>query len=139
MIKKSPNRIVAIDYGIKRMGLSISDENQKIALPWTTITGGVSELISKLQSRKEEIKTILIGLPLLMNGAKGEMAICVEKFAQTLQETLQLPVVLVDERLSSKHAEASLRETGASRKKNSEKTDQVAAALLLESYLQKNS
>lgn len=138
MQKPLPNRIVAIDYGEKRMGLAISDENQKMALPWTTVTGGVPSVLSKLFSRKNEIKTILIGLPLLMNGSKGEMALKVENFAKKIEEDLQIPVLLIDERLSSKHAESMLRELNQSRKKSSEKTDQIAATLLLESYLSRS-
>lgn len=128
-------RIAAIDYGLKRIGLAISDERKKIALPLTTIIGGVKEVSANLQPRKKEIEAIVVGLPLLMNGSKGEMAMLAEKFAKELENSLQIPTVLFDERLSSKHAEAALREISLNRKKRTEKIDQISAALLLQSYL----
>ena len=129
-------KIVAIDFGMKRCGLAISNETKTMALPWTTIAGGLPSVVTTLQKRKSEIEGIIIGLPLLMNGSKGDMAETVEKFAKALGEALQMTIVLVDERLSSKHAESALRETGQTRKKRSEKTDETAAAFLLQSYLQ---
>lgn len=131
-------KIVAIDFGMKRCGLAISNETKTIALPWTTTTGGLTSLISTIQKREKEIEQIIIGLPLLMNGTKGEMALTVEAFAKKIELALQIPIVLIDERLSSKHAESALRETGQSRKTRSEKTDETAAALLLQSYLLKS-
>jgi putative Holliday junction resolvase len=128
-------RIVAIDFGMKRCGLAISNETQSMALPWTTVTGGLQSIVTTLQKRKTEIEGIIIGLPLLMNGTKGDMAVTVEKFAKTVESALQISVVLVDERLSSKHAESALRETGQNRKKRSEKTDETAATFLLQCYL----
>ncbi|HSX13506.1 MAG TPA: Holliday junction resolvase RuvX [Chlamydiales bacterium] len=126
-------RIVSIDFGLKRCGLAISNPTQTMALPWTTVEP--KQIISTITKRKEEIEGIIIGLPLLMSGAKSEMAGRVEAFAKELEIALQMPVALFDERLSSKHAEAVLRETGDSRKSRSAKTDEVAATLLLQSYL----
>jgi putative Holliday junction resolvase len=128
-------RIAAIDYGLKRIGLAISDERKMMALPIDPVRGGVQQTADALCARKQEIETIVIGLPILMNGQKGEMAIAVEKFARDLEALLQIPIVFVDERLSSKHAEASLREIPLNRKERSEKIDSVSAALLLQSYL----
>ena len=130
-------KIVAIDFGMKRCGLAISNETKTMALPWTTIAGGLNSVIAALQKREAEIEGIIIGLPLLMNGTRGDMAKTVERFAGALGTALQMPVVLVDERLSSKHAESALREVGETRKKRSEKTDETAAAFLLQSYLTK--
>ena len=130
-------RIVAIDFGMKRCGLAISNDTKTMALPWTTITGGLASVVSTLQKRQSEIEQIIIGLPLLMNGTKGEMAHLVEAFAKKLEAAIQIPVGLVDERLSSKHAESALRETGKNRKTRTEKTAETAAALLLQSYLAK--
>ena len=128
-------RIAALDYGLKRIGVAISDERKMMALPLTTIHGGLKEVVDFLGKRKKELETVVIGLPLLMNGKKGDMAVAVEAFAKKLEAALEIPVVLFDERLSSKHAEASLRETGQNRKQRSGKVDQTAAALLLQSYL----
>ncbi len=128
-------RVVAIDFGMKRCGLAISNDTKTMALPWTTVTGGPGAVLVTLQKRKNEIEKIIVGLPLLLNGKKGEMAEKVEKFAKNLETSLGIPVSLVDERLSSKHADSALRELGQSRKKRSEKTDEVAATFLLDGYL----
>lgn len=126
-------RIVAIDFGMKRCGLAISNDTKTMALPWTTVTP--ETVVSTIQKRKDEIESIIMGLPLLMNGTKADMAKTVEAFAKKLEIALGLPVVLVDERLSSKHAESALRETGQNRKERSKKTDETAATFLLQSYL----
>lgn len=126
-------RVVAIDFGLKRCGLALSNGN--LALPWTTVDP--RSVIPTIQKRKEEIGSIIIGLPLLMNGTKAEMAKIVEAFAKDIESSLQIPVIFVDERLSSKHAESALRETGQNRKARSAKTDEVAATLLLQSYLER--
>lgn len=104
-----------------------------MALPWTTVEP--KQVVSTILKRKEEIEGILVGLPLLMSGAKSEMSAKVEIFAKELEQQLQLPITLFDERLSSKHAESALRETGQNRKVRTEKADEVAATLLLQSYL----
>ena len=128
-------RIAALDYGLKRIGIAISDERKMMALPLATVHGGLKEVIAFLAARKQEVEKVVIGLPLLMNGKKGGMAAAVETFAKQLEALLQIPVVLFDERLSSKHAEATLRETGQNRKQQSKNVDRTAAALLLQSYL----
>lgn len=131
----SKTRIVAIDYGAKRVGLAISDAGQNIALPWKTVPGDFQSVVTTLKSREGEIQKILIGLPLLMNGTKGDMANIVEAFAKKLELALSIPVILLDERLSSKHADTILRETGQNRRQRSEKLDATAATLLLQSHL----
>lgn len=126
-------RVVAIDFGLKRCGLALSNGN--LALPWMTVDP--RSVIPTIQKRKDEITTIIIGLPLLMNGTKADMAKTVEAFAKELESALQIPVIFVDERLSSKHAESALRETGQNRKSRTEKTDEIAATLLLQSFLER--
>lgn len=128
-------KIAAIDFGLKRIGIAISDANQKMALPLTTITGGLSAVVALLSQRKKEIEAIIVGLPLLLNGQKSDMAHLVEKFAQDLEKALEIPVVLVDERLSSKQADKELQRASYTRKQRTEVLDQMSAAILLESYL----
>lgn len=128
-------KIVAIDYGMKRIGLAISDEGKSIAFPWTTVTGGIDALIATLKDRLPEIESFVIGLPLLMNGTKGEMAEIVEKFAKEIEAKLDLPVAFLDERLSSKQADLSLKEVGHNRKKRAQKIDETAAMHLLQTHL----
>ena len=133
-------KIVAIDYGLKRIGIAISDANRKIALPFQTVLGGKEEIeniSSALALQKKEIDLLVIGLPLLMSGKKGEMAERVEIFAEKLSVFLGIPYVFLDERLTSRQAEGSLKELSLNRKKRSRKVDVVAAIFILQTYLEK--
>lgn len=134
-------RVAAIDFGLKRIGIAISDDRKKIALPFTTVPGGkqgVANTVAALAKKQGEIEKILIGLPLLMSGEKGEMAKIVEAFAVALQNATGIPVELCDERLSSKMADQEMKELSMRRKERAEQIDTAAAALLLQSYLDKN-
>jgi putative Holliday junction resolvase len=129
-------RIAAIDYGLKRIGLAMTDKEKKIALPVGLVEGGKKAAMNVVQALPiKEVELLLIGLPLLMNGQKGDMALLVEKFAQDLETIAKVPILLWDERLSSKQADSMLREISLNRKARSEKIDIMAATLLLQSYL----
>ncbi|MBU6382959.1 MAG: Holliday junction resolvase RuvX [Verrucomicrobia bacterium] len=129
-------RIAAIDFGLKRIGLAVSDAKRKIALPVNVVEGGKKALHNIRESLPlKEIDLILIGLPIEMNGKKGAMAAVVEEFAKMLHDALGIPIQLVDERLSSKGADTQLKEISLNRKSRSEKIDMVAAMLLLQTYL----
>lgn len=129
-------RIAAIDYGLKRIGIALSDSGKKIAFPYQTVPGGGRAIASIAQAIiGQDVEKIILGLPLLMNGQKGDMALAVEKFAKALEEALKIPVILRDERLSSRGAEACLKEISLNRKQRSERIDETAATLLLQSFL----
>lgn len=131
-------RIAAIDYGLKRIGIALSDERKIIALPFATVEGGkrgALSVVERLNEKKHELEAVVIGMPLLMNGKKGEMALIVEAFAKELGDLLSVPIILFDERLSSKQADAGLRLMGQKRKERTGNIDQAAAALLLQTYL----
>lgn len=129
-------RVAAIDFGEKRIGIALSDAARKIALPVGIVEGGKKAIQNIRASLPlKEVDLILVGLPLEMSGKKGIMATKVEAFAKTLEEALNIPVLLVDERLSSKGADAHLREFSLNRKERSERLDMVAASLLLQTYL----
>lgn len=129
-------RVAAIDFGAKRIGLAVSDKERRIALPVDIVEGG-KKAIQNIRAALplKEIDLILLGLPLEMSGKRGPMAELVEKFGKTLEEALHIPVLLVDERLSSKGADVKLKEISLNRKSRSEKLDMVAATLLLQTYL----
>jgi len=129
-------RIAAIDYGLKRIGIAISDEGKKIAFPLETVPGGKGaiEHIQKALN-KRDVELILVGFPLLMSGQEGEMALLVKKFAADLELALQIPCLLIDERLSSKQADRSMKEIHLNRKERTEKMDTAAASFLLQSFL----
>jgi putative Holliday junction resolvase len=137
----SKKRILGIDYGLARLGISLSDEMKAIAFPYKVLHTKRST-ISVIQMLKGEIglmpspiEEIVIGLPLMMSGKIGLLADDVKHFADILREQLSYPVVLWDERLTTVQAERSLRESSMSRKKRSQLVDSVAAVLILQSYL----
>jgi len=138
-------RIAAIDYGLKRIGLAISDASAKLALPLQTISAQKTldatahAVLQALAPYKNELRILLVGLPLLMNGTKGDMALAVERFADALRTASNLPVECVDERLTSAAAERSLKELDLSRKQRKKTIDSVSAALLLQAYLDRQA
>lgn len=132
-------RVAAIDFGEKRIGIAVSDRSRKIALPVAVVAGG-KQAIQNIRASLplKEIDLILLGLPLEMSGKRGAMALRVEEFAKTLEEALGIAVLLVDERLSSKGADAMLKEISLNRKERSEKLDMIAATGLLQTYLDRS-
>jgi putative Holliday junction resolvase len=134
------SKVIAIDYGLARMGLAISDASRTIAFPIEAISGGdaktaVKNLLQALESRLGEVDQFVVGLPLHLDGNEGTMAVQAKRFARELEEILGKPVQLWDERLSTCHAEKCLKEGNLTRKKRSKKVDSVAATILLQSYL----
>lgn len=130
-------RVAAIDFGVKRIGLAVSDKERKIALPVDVVEGGKKALQNiRAALPLKEVDLIIIGLPIEMNGKKGLMAQKVEEFAKMVGDALGIPVQLVDERLSSKGADVQLKEISLNRKSRSAKIDMIAATLLLQTYLE---
>jgi len=129
-------RIAAIDWGLKRIGIAVSDENKKIALPLQTVAGGKSAVSNVIQAfGSKKIELILVGLPLLLSGKEGETSQLVKQFAQELEQLSKIPIKLIDERFSSKLADQSLREIHLKRKERTEMMDITAAVILLQGYL----
>lgn len=143
--KPLPGRIIGIDYGLSRLGLSVSDEQHIIATPLTTFIAEkrceatVIKLIAELNRHSELhryiIQEIVVGLPLLMNGKKGFFADEVLHFMELLRNHIDVPIISWDERLSSVQADRSLRESNMTRKKRSKSVDSVAAIIILQNYL----
>ena len=132
-------RILAVDWGARRIGLAVSDPTGTIAsgLPTLMVTKPseaprrVAELAQEL-----EAESILVGLPLLLSGARGEAAQAAEAFAQAVRAVSALPVVMHDERLTSALSQRRIHESGGKRKGKAA-VDQGAAIALLESWLQR--
>jgi putative Holliday junction resolvase len=133
------SRILGIDHGTVRVGLALSDELAMIAHPLKTLDAGpeVEKEIAQIVEQKR-IGEVVVGMPYRMGGSRGEAAERVERFAERLRKLLphEVPVVFVDERLSSKAARESLgfkeRPRGREQKKL---VDQVAAVAILQDYL----
>ncbi len=134
-------RYLAIDYGDKRTGLAICDSAETIASPLAVIEGQ-KDLTKKIAEvvRTENIEAIVLGLPLNMDDSRGFQAKKVLQFAEQLKNHLNIPIHFQDERLSSFAAEQSLASAEFTRKKKKKRLDAVAAAQILEAFLeQKNA
>jgi putative Holliday junction resolvase len=134
-----PRRILAIDYGRKRIGLALSDELGLTAHPLSTLvrTNRRNDL-RRLREvcRKHGVTQIIVGHPLHMTGAAGEMAEEVARFSARLEKELGMEVKLVDERLTSWEAEQLAAETKFKRRRG-RALDDIAAAILLREYLER--
>ena len=130
-------RILAIDYGRRRIGLAVSDELAITAVPLATLErknrqGDIRHL--REIARKYKITLIIVGSPLHLEGHVGEMAREAARFALRIKRELGLPVELRDERLTSWEAEQTLKENSGRPPKKA-RLDSVAAAILLRDFL----
>jgi len=132
-------RLLAIDYGRKRLGLALSDELGLAARPLATLqrTNRRNDL-RRLREivRRHQVAKIVVGQPLRLDGTAGDRAEEAARFAGRLEKELGLPVVLADERLSSWAAEQMMVEAETPQRKRAAKRDQIAAALILRDYLE---
>ena len=133
-------RILAVDWGERRIGLAVSDALGILAtgLPTLEIRGG-AEAVARVADtiRTMEADSVVVGLPLTLAGEKGEAALAAERFAARLREVSNVPVVLHDERLTSAMAERRMRERGEKSRGRKGKVDEGAAVVLLEGWLAK--
>lgn len=135
-------RILAVDWGERRVGLAVSDPTGVIAtgLPTLEVRGREDALARVAEAAAgHEAARIVVGLPLLMSGERGEAARAAEAFAVLLAERTGLPVETWDERLTSVIGARRLHETGARRSRTKGRVDQQAAVALLESFLQRHA
>lgn len=138
-------RILGIDYGMKRIGLAISDETHLIATAIETFEASkkmedtVSSLAKRLEDHQKErgyeLKEVVVGFPLKMNGQMGFISDEVGLFAEELSKAIAVPVIKWDERLTSVQAERAMMEGPYSRKKRTKKLDQLSAVIILQNYL----
>lgn len=131
-------RILALDYGIKRTGIAVTDELQIIASGLTTIPSETIIPFLKDYFSKEKVSTVLIGEPKQMNGLPSESAPIIEKFVETFSvEFPQMKVIRVDERFTSKMAFQTMIDSGLRKKQRQNKglVDEIAATILLQDFL----
>jgi len=131
-------RVLAVDPGSKRIGLALSDPTGTIAQPLVTIPAEPRETLpTRLATlaRENEATRIVVGLPRRLDGSHGPEAVAARELAAELRRAARLPVELVDERLTTVAAERSLLEGGMHRQKRRANIDRVAAALLLQTHL----
>jgi len=131
-------RILAIDHGTQRIGLALSDELHIIAQPLEFVPAHpFPEFLARLKQvlREQEVGLVLVGMPRNMDGSYGPAALKVREFIAVLNEVIGVPIKTWDERLTSVQANRFLRQAQVRGKKQREKVDQTAAAILLQSYL----
>jgi len=131
-------RILAIDYGTKRIGLAISDPTGTFASALCTLPAGSWDNMAKdvaARCLEKEVERIIIGFPRRTDGKEGEMAGSIRQFAEKLKEKCGVEVELWDERFTTAAAERVLIEANVRRRDRKEARDRVAAQMILQSYL----
>jgi len=127
------SRILGLDYGSKRIGLALGDEEQEMALPYDVVEnseGVIGELRRVIES--EKVYRIVIGIPLYMSGKDSAKAVEVKKFIDLLEQNFNMPIITEDERLSSQMADSLFKEY-----KEKYSRDAIAAMVILQGYLDK--
>jgi len=128
-------RLIGLDLGSKRIGISICDEKQLIATPFKTINrSSLNELIDELKNiiKENDIKGIIIGNPLNMDGSSGSSAQSVKDTSNNIEKSINLPICLWDERLSTVGAFNLSSQLDINVSKREKKIDENAAAFILQ-------
>ena len=129
------NRL-ALDIGKARIGIAISHSSLATnyetlyCKTWTKDTNHIAEI-----AQKEQIEELVVGMPFNMDGSESEMCLYVKKFCEMLKNKIQVPFIFVDERLSSVSAEHIMHESRVKTVKKKGLIDQIAATVILQSYL----
>lgn len=131
-------KVLGIDFGDRRTGVAISDDSRVIAFPRETLSCPLIEQAAAAVARlaeAEQVAEIIVGYPFNMNGTQGPRTVRTETFLAELAKRTAIPLKKWDERLSTKIAESVLIETGTRRDKRRGVVDQLAAQVILQSYL----
>lgn len=137
-------RLLGIDYGQRRIGLALSDATGLLARPWKTLVrqGSVARVadslaaeVARLRAEDDGLEAVVVGLPRRLNGSPTDQTAAVEKLASSLHSRVSIPVLLQDERLSSREAESLLARRVKDWRKRKPLIDAVAAAVILQDYL----
>src|SRR4026208_1323587 len=131
-------RILALDYGTKRIGVALSDELGWTAQPLETLNRrtldrDIAHIVSLVGMH--EVGRVLLGFPIQLDGREGPVVQAMREFHARLEQGVTVPVILWDERLTTKAAEDLLIAADVSRKKRKGVVDRIAASILLQSYL----
>ena len=131
-------RILGIDYGSRRVGLAISDPLAITAQPYAAWRRtDEKDLISRITAlvRSENVELVIVGFPLTLKGTKSPRSLATERFAGRLTDACTVPVLLWDERLTTVQAHRALHMMGKAPSRSRERVDVIAAAIMLQSYL----
>ena len=136
-------RILGIDYGRRRIGLALSDEDGILASPLSAYVRGHSEDrdVASLARviRRHGASAVVVGQPLNLDGSRGEMAEEAEAFADRIRIATGLPVALFDERLTSQEADRAMLEANLSRRRRKALRDSLSAVLILQGHLDRRN
>ena len=139
------SRVLALDYGERRIGVAVSDPTATIAQPLPTLTrrAGKRAPVAKIVDivAEHDVAEIVVGLPLTLAGDDSDWTRSVREFASKLEQRTGLPVHLMDERLTSVMAERAVRSLALkkSQREQKERVDAAAAMILLQSFLDRKS
>jgi len=137
-------RVLGIDYGARRIGLALSDATATLASPWRLLQRPPSDAetlrvvlaeIAVLAADSDGLEAVVVGWPRRLDGTPTDQTPLVEAFARGLEAKLSVPVVLQDERLSSREAESRLALREPDWRKRKKHIDAAAAAIILQDYL----
>jgi putative Holliday junction resolvase len=132
-----PGRVLGLDLGDARIGVAISDDARRMAVPLGTVRTGAPADVRAIADliREHGVTLVVFGHPLLLSGEAGDRAHHAERFAAAIGEALEVPVLLQDERLSTVEAGRALRESGASGRDRRRTIDRSAATVILQAWL----
>lgn len=130
-------RVLGIDVGAVRVGLAVSDETCTLASPLATVPNDPRTIWTRIAREMEDrqVERVVVGLPRKLDGSEGDAAESARSFVAELQRHVAAPVEFWDERFTTTIAERSLIESGVRRRRRREVIDAVAAAVLLQSWL----
>ena len=137
-------RVLAVDVGERRIGLAISDVSRTLARPLLTLTvrnagDGVDQVAAEIARLKEEddgLSTVVVGLPVRLDGSPNAQTPRVAAFVDALKARTPVPILTADERLTSREAESLLAERMRDWRQRKARLDAVAAAVMLQDYLE---
>lgn len=133
---------LGLDLGKARVGIAMSDILGILASPYETLQSKGLErdcLYVAFLCQKFDVDTVVVGLPLNMDGTESEMTTYAKTFAERLKQLIMAKIILQDERLTSVEAEEYLNQTNTRGKKRKQVLDQVAACIILQTYLDTNN
>lgn len=137
-------RALGVDYGDRRIGLALSDATGLLASPWKTmandgnVRGAAAQIgheVRALTAEGDGLAAVVLGLPMRLNGEANEQTPRVRALAELLRQETDLPIVLQDERLTSREADELLASREKDWRRRKTQVDAMAAALILQDYL----
>ncbi|WP_448543820.1 Holliday junction resolvase RuvX [Roseiflexus sp.] len=137
-MSSEPGRVMALDVGERRIGVALSDPTRMLASPLTTIRAvprstALKRILTLI--RDYQVTTLVVGLPLTMNGDIGPQATLVQQFVDELRPLIAIPIAFVDERLTTVAAERMMIDLKIKPEQRRARIDEVAASIILQDFL----